>query len=145
MHPTAEQGLSIRYALKCDIPAAGDPKRSAMREMMMKGRGIWIGGFWAGCVLFALGQVISFYPGAERGWFVLAGLLCMSGLLIRGKTYRIASIILVCLSTVVAVAGHRRGIDYRKWLETQKQQREEAEQGAAPLPSAPTGPSEGAR
>lgn len=88
--------------------------------MMMKGRGIWISGFWAGCVLFALGQVISFYPGAERGWFILSGLLGMSGLLIRGKAYRIAAIILVGLSAVLAVAGHQRGVDYRNWMETKK-------------------------
>ena len=99
---------------------------------MTKGRGIWIGGFWAGCVLFALGQVISFYPGAERGWFILAGLLCMSGLLIRGKVYRIAAIILVCLSAVLAIAGHRRGVDYKNWMETKKQHRQQAEPATAP-------------
>ena len=104
----------------------------AMREMMTKWRGIWISGFWAGCALFTLGQVISFYPGAERGWFILAGLLCVSGLLIRGKVYRIAAIILVCLSGVLAIAGHRRGVDYGKWLETKKKHRQEAAPATPP-------------
>ena len=104
----------------------------------MKGKAIWICGFWAGCALFALGQVISFYPGAERGWFILAGLLCMSGLLIRGKAYRIVAVILVCLSAFFAVAGHRRGVDYRHWLETKKQlrQEQEAEQATPPYSEA---------
>ena len=103
-----------------------------MKEMMTKWRGIWIGSFWAGCALFALGQLITFYPGAERGWFILAGLLCMSGLLIRGKAYRIAAIILVGLSAVLATVGHRRGVDYKKWLETEKKHRQETEPANAP-------------
>jgi len=98
----------------------------------MKGKAIWTSGFWAGCALFGLGQVISFYPGAECGWFILAGLLCMSGLIIRGKAYRIAAIILVCLSAILAVAGHRRGVDYRNRTETKKHHRQEAEPATAP-------------
>ena len=82
---------------------------------MTKARPILITIFWLGVVFFALGQIITFYPGAETAWFLITSIMLAIGLLIR-RGYRIAAGILLCLSIAAAITGYKRGSDYQEWL-----------------------------
>ena len=73
-------------------------------------------GFWFGLLLAALGSVISFVPGAECGWYLVAGVLLSLGLLPSKRHYRIAAMILALLCFAYAYSGYVRGGEYRKWL-----------------------------
>lgn len=52
-------------------------------------------GFWTGFVLFGLGQVITFRPGAKTVWFVTSAGLCLYGFLLRARTYNVAAFFFV--------------------------------------------------
>lgn len=82
-------------------------------------RALFESAFWLGVVLFALGQIITFYPGAEAKWFFAASALLLPGLLINSKYYRIAGAILLFVSIAQGVAGYKRGLEYKKWLSNQ--------------------------
>jgi hypothetical protein len=78
--------------------------------------------------MFVLGQVISFYPGAETGWFAFSAVLCMGGLLVRSKAYGVAAVFLVVASIAWSVSGYRRGEQYRVWLAQQPSREERIRQ-----------------
>jgi hydrogenase/urease accessory protein HupE len=81
--------------------------------------------FWLGVLWFALGILIDFYPGGEQGWFTIATVLVAFGVFVPQRRYRIAALVLAGLSTLAAFEGHKRGIEYRQFLERRK--------GATPL------------
>lgn len=86
---------------------------------MLKIRPISITTFWIGIALFILGQVITFYPGAETDWFALSAVLCAAGLCVRSKAYGIAAVLLIAASIAWSISGYRRGEEYRAWLAKQ--------------------------
>jgi hypothetical protein len=81
--------------------------------------------FWLGVLSFVMGQIISFYPGAETQWFLATSVMLTAGLFIHGKAYRIASGVLLVLSLALATAGHKRGVDHKKWLSGQPKHEEQ--------------------
>ena len=50
--------------------------------------------FWTAVLFALLGSVITFYPGAERGWFLVVAALAAAGLFIPKTTYRVAAALL---------------------------------------------------
>jgi len=83
--------------------------------------------FWLGVLWFVLGTFITFVPGGEQGWFTIAGVLTAFGFFVPQRRYRIAAFVFVALSTFAAFAGHKRGIEYRQYLEHRR--------AATPLPN----------
>jgi hypothetical protein len=67
-------------------------------------------------VLGLLGQFISFYPGAEAGWFGVAASLALAGFLSPARRLRIVAAVLVVLLAGFAWDGHVRGRQYREFL-----------------------------
>jgi len=74
--------------------------------------------FWFGAFLALAGSVITFYPGAECGWFVVSGALIAPGLLIPKPGYRIAALFLCVLCFLYAYFGYAHGVEYEMWLRT---------------------------
>ena len=58
--------------------------------------------FAFGVVMMLLGSAITFFPGAERGWFAFTGALLLAGLLVPRWPVRIlaAALVAVCVSAV---------------------------------------------
>lgn len=76
--------------------------------------------FWLGSLWFVLGVLIDFVPGSEQGWFTIAAVLTAFGVFVPQRRYRIAALLLVLLATAGVVAGHKRGIEYRQFLERRR-------------------------
>lgn len=74
--------------------------------------------FWAAVLLGVLGTVITFYPGAECGWFLTVAVLSVSGWFIPKPAYRVAAAVLLILALTAAYQGHRHGLEYREGLLT---------------------------
>jgi hypothetical protein len=70
-------------------------------------------------VLGLLGQLITFYPGAEVGWFGVAAALALAGLLSPTRQLRLVAVVLAVLLAGFAWGGHVRGRRYREWLSQQ--------------------------
>lgn len=81
--------------------------------------------FWTGCVLFALGQFITFYPGVETTWFAVAAGLCLCGFLVRSRRYSIAAFFFVAAGIALSVWGYRHGQEYQAWLKQQPSKEEQ--------------------
>lgn len=84
--------------------------------------------FWSGCVLFGLGQVITFRPGAETAWFAVSAGLCLCGFLLGARKYGIAAFILVAAGIALSVWGYRHGQQYEAWLKRQPPKEEQIRQ-----------------
>jgi hypothetical protein len=95
---------------------------------MNKARPLLLAAFWLGVSFFALGQVITFYPGAEAGWFAISAALCLCGLLVRSRAYIIAALCLVTIGIVLSISGYRHGEQYRVWLSKQPSREERIHQ-----------------
>ena len=91
---------------------------------MDKVRPLLIGAFWVGVILLALGQVMTFIPGAEVGWFAASAVLCLCGVLVRSKAYRIAALCLVVIGAAFSFSGYKDGERYRAWLKQQPSREE---------------------
>ncbi|HEY5895035.1 MAG TPA: hypothetical protein VIT91_17590 [Chthoniobacterales bacterium] len=76
--------------------------------------------FWLSVVLAVPGFVITFVPGADRGWFLTVAALSATGLFIPKTLYRVAAALLLLLALSQAYTGHRRGIEYRQRLSTDR-------------------------
>jgi hypothetical protein len=72
--------------------------------------------FWAAVALGALGCVISFYPGAEVGWFVAVAVLSLAGLFVPKAPYRVGGGLLLVPALFAAYRGYQRGVEYREYL-----------------------------
>ena len=70
-----------------------------------------------GVFLMWLGTVVGFVPGAERVWYAFAGVFLLAGLFIPRRDFRAATIVLIAICVVAAIAGHRRGLEYREKLQ----------------------------
>ena len=80
-------------------------------------RPLFIGLFLIGVLLFILGTIITFLPGAEQDWYIGTAVPIAFGLLVREKAFRIASILLLITCIIVAIEGHKHGVEYRKKLQ----------------------------
>jgi hypothetical protein len=92
---------------------------------MNKARPLLIVAFWVGVILVALGQVITFYPGAEAGWFAASAVLCLCGVLVRSKAYAIAALCFVVVGAAFSLSGYQHGERYRAWLKQQPSREEQ--------------------
>lgn len=72
--------------------------------------------FWLAVVFAILGCVITFYPGAECGWFLIVVALSAAGLFIPRVAYRVAAALLLIFALTSAYCGYRHGVEYRQWL-----------------------------
>ena len=72
--------------------------------------------FWASVLLAVLGFIMTFVPGAERGWFLTVAVLSVAGLFIPKTPYRVAAALLLLLALVQAYIGHQRGVEHRQQL-----------------------------
>jgi type II secretory pathway component PulF len=77
--------------------------------------------FWFGAVLFLLGTLISFYPGAEAKWFAVTTSLVACGFFVPNKSYRIAAAVIVAICLFWTYTGYQRGMQYQEWLKTRQQ------------------------
>jgi hypothetical protein len=84
--------------------------------------------FWTGCVLFVLGQFITFYPGVETTWFAVSAGLCLCGFLRRSRRYNIAAFFFVATGIALSVWGYRHGQQYQAWLKQQPSKEEQIRQ-----------------
>lgn len=71
------------------------------------GVALWLGG---------LGLFVSFYPGAEAGWFGTAAGAAVAGLLSPSRRLRLAGVGLAVAFAWFAWLGHQRGREYQEWL-----------------------------
>jgi hypothetical protein len=67
-------------------------------------------------VLGLLGLVISFVPGAEVGWFGVAGAAALAGLFSPTQRLRVVAVILAVALAGLAWDGYERGRQYRELL-----------------------------
>src|SRR5262245_51359582 len=72
---------------------------------------------WAGVGLAAmfglLGQFITFYPGAEAGWFGVAAAVALAGFLSPTRLLRLVAVVLAVSLAGCAWGGYLRGQQYR--------------------------------
>lgn len=76
--------------------------------------------FWLAALFVALGHVITFYPGAECGWFLIAAVLSVAGLFIPRVAYRATAALLLILALASAYSGYHHGVERRKWPSTHR-------------------------
>jgi hypothetical protein len=76
--------------------------------------------FWLGALLIALGSFITFVPGAECGWFLVAAGLSACGVFLPRTAYRVAASLLLIVALVWAHSGYRRGVEYQRWQSTHR-------------------------
>jgi hypothetical protein len=67
-------------------------------------------------LLGLLGLFITFYPGAEAGWFGVAAALALAGLLCPARQFRLVAVVLALVLAGFAWGGYVRGRQYRQWL-----------------------------
>jgi hypothetical protein len=67
-------------------------------------------------LLGALGQIITFVPGAEMGWFGVAAASALAGLLSRRWPVRIVAVVLAASLGTVAWVGYLHGLRYEEFL-----------------------------
>ena len=65
-------------------------------------------------VWFAIGQLITFYPGAEAGWFGTCAASALLGFFSPRRQTRIIATALVVLSLVFVCEGYWRGVRYQE-------------------------------
>jgi hypothetical protein len=70
-------------------------------------------------VLGLLGSIITFYPGAEAGWFGVAAAASLAGLLSPTPRLRVVAVVLAVTLAGFAWGGYVRGRQYREWLRQQ--------------------------
>lgn len=76
--------------------------------------------FWLAVLFAILGNVITFYPGAECGWFLTVAALAVAGMFIPRVAYRVVAALLLILALTSAYSGYRHGVEYRQWLSTHR-------------------------
>lgn len=76
--------------------------------------------FFCGVVLFVIGNVASFYPGAESIWFLCTAVLLLPGVLLARRGHVVAAILMFALSLLYSATGHSRGVEYQRWLDAQE-------------------------
>jgi glucan phosphoethanolaminetransferase (alkaline phosphatase superfamily) len=72
--------------------------------------------FWLAVLLAVLGSVITFYPGAQCGWFLTVAGLALPCVLIPRVLYRICATVLLVCSLIAAYNGYCAGLEYQHWL-----------------------------
>ncbi len=76
--------------------------------------------FWLSVGIGITGQIITFYPGSEFGWFVFAALLAIPGFFIPKGYFKAGSLVMLVLWSFMAFNGHARGKEYQQWLKHQQ-------------------------
>lgn len=72
--------------------------------------------FWTAVVMTFIGSAITFYPGAQCGWFLLVAALATAGVFIPGKPYRIPATVMLVLALSAAYEGYQHVDDHQRWL-----------------------------
>jgi hypothetical protein len=76
-------------------------------------------GLGIAAVFGLLGQFMTFYPGAEAGWFGVAAAVALAVLLSPTRQLRLVAVVLAVLLAGFAWGGYVRGRQYRDWLSQQ--------------------------
>ena len=76
--------------------------------------------FWLNAVLFVLGTMISFYPGADAKWFATTAALVGCGFFVPNKSYRFAVAVIVAICLLSTYTGYQRGMHYQEWRKTRQ-------------------------
>ena len=80
---------------------------------------IFIGISALGTLMYVLGQIMSFVPGAETTWFLTTAALLAFGVFSRVRIWRITVVVLAILALGAAFMGHQRGIEDTEWISRQ--------------------------
>jgi hypothetical protein len=72
--------------------------------------------FWIGVFVALCGQIVTFVPGEEFGWFLLSAVLIATGMFVLNRSYRVAAIMGCALCLLAAYAGYLHGLEYEAWL-----------------------------
>jgi hypothetical protein len=72
--------------------------------------------FWLGVMLAFSGQIMTFVPGAEFGWFLWSAILIAAGVFVPKRSCRIAAIVGCVLCLLLSYAGYQHGFEYHEWL-----------------------------
>jgi type II secretory pathway component PulF len=103
-------------------PAAQLSPAAAHRRRYLHGT-YWVSvskiAFWFGTLLFVLGSLTSFYPGAEAAWFGTTAVLVGFGFFVPSRNYRIATLVIVALCLFWTYTGYVRGLEFQRWLDRQ--------------------------
>jgi membrane protein implicated in regulation of membrane protease activity len=67
-------------------------------------------------LLAALGQVITFVPGAEATWFGVAALSASAGVITTNRRLQAMAVVLVVALALLAGCGYLRGLHYQEQL-----------------------------
>jgi hypothetical protein len=82
-------------------------------------------------VLGMVGWLMTFVPGAEAGWFGVAALAALAGLLSPTRRLRVVAVVLAVALAAIEWDGHVRGRQCRERL------RQQPGLSSAPAPRAP--------
>src|SRR5437870_4678751 len=72
--------------------------------------------FSFGIFLYVLGAIITFVPGAEQGWFTVAGVFVCTGIFVPRWYIRVAALVFAVFCASAAFKGHQSGIEYRQYI-----------------------------
>jgi hypothetical protein len=75
-----------------------------------------VAGIGLALLLGALGQVITFVPGAEMKWFAVAAASALGGALSRRWTVRAVAVVLAVALGGLAWLGYLHGLEYQQFL-----------------------------
>jgi hypothetical protein len=75
-----------------------------------------LAGVGLAAVFGLIGQFITFYPGAEAGWFGVAAAVALAGLLSPTRQLQLVAVVLAVLLAGFAWDGYVRGRQYRDRL-----------------------------
>jgi len=81
-------------------------------------------------VVFCIfGEIVTFFPGAEFGWFLTIAAFSAFGLFVPRRGPRWFAAALMTFSLFTAYSGYQRGIEYKKWLSSLDSNHEKAPAG----------------
>lgn len=89
---------------------AQDKPQSSWRELLARF------GMWCGVGLGALGLPITFYPGARAGWYGVAAVLVLTGLISARWRVRLLAVLLSVVLALEAWEGYREGLRYEEYM-----------------------------
>ena len=72
--------------------------------------------FWCSVTMGILSVFITFCPGAECPWFIVAAILAVPGFLVPRRTFRYVSTGMLLLWSMAAFSGYLRGKEHQQWL-----------------------------
>ncbi len=77
--------------------------------------------FYIAVIFFITGFIASFVPGGERDYFIILSVLFIVSIFtVNKKAIKVISLILFILTVLTAYDGHKKGIEYQKFVEESK-------------------------